>query len=116
MARLRKAYSRSAMLKCRSAILGLLVLLALSPAIAVSPHLTALNPTGAQRGTEAELTFTGERLQDTEEIICYEPGIEIGKLKLATNQTAVAQVRIAPDCPLGEHHLRLRAATGLSEL
>ncbi|HYV26715.1 MAG TPA: PPC domain-containing protein [Candidatus Eisenbacteria bacterium] len=102
------------MLKCRSAIL--FVLLALSPAIAVSPHLTALNPTGAQRGTETEITFTGERLQDTEEIICYEPGIEIAKLKLTTNQTAVAQLKIAPDCPLGEHHLRLRAASGLSEL
>ncbi len=83
---------------------------------ATSPHLTSLLPTGAQRGTEVQVSFVGDRLQDAEEIICYEPGIEVLKLDLITNKTVTAQLKIAPDCHFGEHHLRLRTATGLSEL
>jgi len=62
------------------------------------------------------MSFSGERLQDTEEIICYEPGIRIEKLSSVTNDTVTAKVEISPDCALGEHHLRLRAASGVSEL
>lgn len=86
------------------------------PAFATSPHLESLLPAGAQRGTQLEVTLTGERLQDAEEIFCYEPGIQIVKLNLVTNKTVTAEVKIAPDCALGEHHLRLRTASGLSEL
>src|SRR5436305_917311 len=39
---------------------------------ATSPQLSSILPTGAQRGTEVELRFGGDRLQDAEEIICYE--------------------------------------------
>src|SRR5439155_13452230 len=35
---------------------------------ATSPHLISLLPTGAQRGTEVQVSFVGDRLQDTEEI------------------------------------------------
>src|SRR5437667_12145081 len=60
----------------------------LSPcAHATSPHLTSLLPTGGQLGTELEIKFTGERLQDTGEVISYEPGIEVSKLGTVTNQT-----------------------------
>jgi hypothetical protein len=86
------------------------------PAFATSPHLESLLPTGGQRGTEIEITIVGERLQDAQEIFCYEPGIEVGKFAANTNKTVTAQLKIAPDCALGEHHLRLRTATGLSEL
>jgi hypothetical protein len=94
----------------------LVLFLSIAPVSATSPHLAAINPTGAQRGTELELSFSGERLQDAEEIICYEPGIQVLKLNLVTNKMAAAQVKVAPDCTLGEHHLRLRTASGLSEL
>lgn len=83
---------------------------------AASPRLVAITPTGGQRGTELALRFKGERLQDTREILCYELGLEVLKLGAVTNRLVEAQVKIAPDCPLGEHHLRLRAASGLSEL
>jgi hypothetical protein len=63
-----------------------------------------------------ELRFGGERLQDTEEIICYEPGIQISKPSSASNKVVKAQAKIAVDCALGEHHLRLRTASGVSEL
>jgi hypothetical protein len=91
-------------------------LAAVTTLAAPSPKLANVLPTGGQRGTEIELSFTGDRLQDTEEIIFHEPGIQMVKLLSATNKTVKAQVRIAPDCSLGEHHLRLRTATGISEL
>jgi len=81
-----------------------------------APQLTAISPAGGQRGTAVEMIFKGERLQDTEEIICYEPGIQVAALASVTNQSVKAQVKIAPDCSPGEHHLRVRTATGISEL
>jgi hypothetical protein len=91
-------------------------LLGANPVRATSPQLNNILPTGGQRGTELEVTFAGERLQDTEEIICYEPGVQVLKLSSITNNTVRAQLKISPECRLGEHHLRLRSATGLSEL
>lgn len=85
-------------------------------AFATSPHVESLVPAGGQRGTELEATFSGERLQDAQEIFCYEPGIQILKLNLVTNKIVTAQLKISADCALGEHHLRIRTATGLSEL
>jgi hypothetical protein len=94
-----------------------LLLLALAPgALAMAPHLAAINPTGAQRGTEPLFTFNGDRLQDTEEILCYEPGLQVSHFVLVTNNLVKAKVKILPECALGEHHLRLRTAGGLSEL
>jgi hypothetical protein len=68
---------------------------------AVEPHLVSVLPTGGQRGTEMEVSFHGERLQDAEEVIWYEPGLEVLKLGLVTNTIVKAQVRLAPDCGLG---------------
>src|SRR5579872_6095783 len=83
---------------------------------ATSPEFKEILPTGAQRGTELEVSFVGDRLQDAEEILCYEPGIEVLSLNLVTNKVTKAQLKLAADCSLGEHHLRVRTATGLSEL
>jgi len=63
-----------------------------------------------------EVSFHGDRLQDTEEVISYEPGLEVLKLSTTKKDVVTAQLRIAPDCRLGEHHLRIRTETGLTEL
>jgi len=84
--------------------------------LGTSPQVKSVLPTGGQRGTELEVSFEGERLQDAAEILCYEPGIEILKINSATNHVVKAQLKISPDCALGEHHLRLRTESGLSEL
>ncbi len=99
----------------RAGGLFLFALLAQS-AFASAPHLAAITPTGGQRGTEIEVSFAGERLGDAEEIIGYEPGIEVRQLSLATNKLVKAALKISPECALGEHHFRLRTASGLSEL
>jgi len=85
-------------------------------AFATAPRLASVLPTGAQRGAEIQLSFNGERLQDTEAVIGYEPGVEVRRLNLITNNLVRATAKIAPDCRLGEHHLRLRTASGLTEL
>ncbi len=86
------------------------------PASATSPQLRDISPTGGQRGSELEATFSGERLADCEQVICYEPGIQVLKLNLVTNNVVKAQLKIASGCRLGEHHFRLRAKSGFSEL
>jgi hypothetical protein len=96
-------------------LLGLALLCAVR-GWATAPQLASISPAGAQRGTELEMTFKGERLQDAEEIICYEPGVQVLALNSITNQMVKARVKITPDCDLGEHHLRVRTGTGISEL
>jgi hypothetical protein len=93
-----------------------MLLLAATSVSAAAPHLASILPPGGQRGTELELTFSGDRLQDTEEIICYEAGLEARRLNLVTNKLVKAAVNISPECRPGEHHLRIRTASGLSEL
>ena len=95
-----------------------LLALALSAATAgaVAPSLTTTTPTGLQRGTEAELRFTGARLEDTKEILFYEDGVKVLELKEIKDSHVLARVKIAADSPLGEHKVRVRTATGVSDL
>ncbi len=83
---------------------------------ASTPSLTAVRPVGGQRGTEMEINFHGDRMADAKEILFYQPGIAVTKLAAVNNTHVKASVKIAADCPLGLHDLRVRTATGLSEL
>jgi hypothetical protein len=87
-----------------------------SSAFAASPSLGGISPAGAQRGTEAVLTFSGARLADAQEVLVYYPGITVQKLEVVNDGQVKATVQIAPDCRLGEHAFRLRTATGVSDL
>lgn len=82
---------------------------------AASPSLGNIAPRGAQRGTEAVLTFQGGRLADAQEVLVYSPGITVKKLEVVNDAAVKATVQIAPDCPLGEHGFRLRTASGVSD-
>ncbi len=84
--------------------------------LAASPSLGIIQPRGAQRGTEAILTFQGARLADVQEILIYYPGITVKKLEPVNDATLKVTVVIAPDCRLGEHAFRVRTATGVSDL
>lgn len=100
--------------------LGLVLLLLGGPmtAPAMSPLLASTTPLGGQRGTELELTLRGERLADAQQIIWYSPGIQVLGIQIPTNQaqTVKARIQISPDCRLGEHALRIRCASGVSDL
>src|SRR4051812_9307738 len=100
----------------RSTLTLLALLLVTSAADAASPRLRSFRPPGAQRGTEVEVTFTGRRLSDTREVLFYRPGITATKLEAVNDTTLKATFKIAADTPLGLYDLRLRTASGISEM
>ena len=85
-------------------------------ATAASPSLEAIRPVGAQRGTEIDVTLSGARLGDAKEIFYYQPGITTVSLARLDDKTVKAKLKIAADAPLGLHDLRVRTASGISEL
>ncbi len=89
---------------------------AVAPVRAVAPNFTLTAPAGAQRGTTVEVTLRGDRLADTQEIFFYDRGIELAEIVSATERAVKVKLRIAADCRLGEHALRLRTASGISAL
>jgi hypothetical protein len=95
---------------------AILVLCAATSLSAATPNLSAIRPTGGQRGTELEITLSGARLGDAQEILYYQPGISTVSLAKVDDNNVKAKIKIAPDCRLGLHDLRLRTATGISEL
>lgn len=84
-------------------------------AAAVAPTLQSTTPNGVQRGTEVELKFNGSRLADAEEVLLYEPGMKILELKEVKDSYVLARVKLEADCPLGEHKIRIRTKTGVSD-
>lgn len=86
------------------------------PAIAASPNLASILPRGAQRGGEIEVTFNGERLDDAQELLIYEPGIEVAAFTIVNDKQVKATLKISPECTLGTKHMRLRCNTGMSGL
>ena len=99
----------------RPALLAAPFLLLAASAHASSPSLTAVRPVGGQRGTEVEVTLSGARLGDAQEILWYQPGIETLGITKVDDNVVKAKLRIAPDCAMGIHDLRVRTATGVSD-
>src|SRR5207302_2493027 len=99
--------------------LGALVIALLSCSTtsqAASPSLGGTSPRGAQRGTEVEVVLSGGQLDDAQEILFYEPGIEVAKFEVVNPTTVKVLFKIAPECMLGSHRLRISTATGISDL
>ncbi len=90
---------------------------ALLPGIAgaASPDLNGIMPRGGQRGTDVEVTFSGNRLADVEEIVSYNPAmIKAVSFKAENPTTLKVKLHIEPNCPLGEQLFRVRTKSGLS--
>jgi hypothetical protein len=100
----------------RTFLASCLVCLAVASAQASSPTLGGILPRGAQRGTDAGFLFNGARLSDAKEVIFYYPGVTVSKLEVVNDSQVKVTAKIAPDCRLGEHAVRLRTATGITEL
>lgn len=100
------------MLRC------LMVMLAFSavPAYAASPLLSNILPRGGQRGVETEVLLNGQRLEDAQELMIYEPGIEVAEFAVVNGNQVKAKLKIAAECTLGTKHMRIRTASGLSDL
>ena len=94
-----------------------------------TPRLQRTVPPGAQRGTSVEVQLQGRYLEKPEEVMLYEPGITIEsvtmldeidagngrKAKVDAGTRVLVKMKIAEDCELGVHGLRLRTASGISE-
>jgi hypothetical protein len=96
------------------ASMGWLILAA--PAWAVSPVLRLIQPVGGQRGTEVTVTLSGQRLNDIQEILFYQPGITVTKIVGGQEPRAVVTLKISETAALGLHDFRVRTATGVSSL
>src|SRR5690606_23221181 len=91
--------------------------LALGPAHAAYPRLRQIEPQGAQRGTEATVILRGDRVgKDPREILWHDPGIEVRELKSLDDNSVEAKLFLPSECPLGIHGLRVRTASGLTNL
>ncbi|MBL9169536.1 MAG: PPC domain-containing protein [Verrucomicrobiales bacterium] len=90
--------------------------LAAQPVLAVSPSVTSLNPPGGMAGTEVEVQLNGSRLEDAQELLLYSPGLTVRALEAKGGTKVRALIAIEPSCTLGEHQLRLRTLSGLSEI
>ncbi|PQO27060.1 PPC domain-containing protein [Blastopirellula marina] len=100
-------------------LLGLAVITTLLVSVAASaaePNLQRLDPPGFQRGTEIEVVLRGDRIADAEEVMFYEPGVTMKSLEKVDAKQAKVVLNVAPDCRLGQHALRLRTASGISDV
>jgi hypothetical protein len=74
-------------------------------------------PRGGTVGTTVDVTLRGRYLDDAREIVFYDNGVKAVNVKSigsAANEVK-AQFQIAPNARVGEHVLRLRTGSGLSE-
>ena len=99
---------------CRMFVLILIVVS--GNAFAASPVLSLITPRGAQRGVETEILLNGQRFEDAQEVMIYEPGIQVVDFAVVNGGQVKAKLKIDADCPLGTKHLRVRTASGLSDL
>jgi len=90
-------------------------LLSLAASAAFTPKLDVILPRGAQRGTEVTLQLIGQRLNNPQDLLFHQPGIELLGFE-QKEKKLLAKVRIAPDATLGEHPMRLRTSGGVSYL
>jgi hypothetical protein len=74
-------------------------------------------PRGGSRGATVTAEFHGRSLENPKEILFYQPGITAATFTPFAKPTDGFKVKfqIAADCPLGEHVLRVRTATSLSD-
>ena len=74
-------------------------------------------PRGGSRGATVEVTLHGQYLGEPKQILFYDSGIKAVRVAPGAKpgNEVKAAFEIAPDCTLGEHVLRLRTATALSE-
>ena len=79
---------------------------------ASSPALSLVLPQSAQRGTESDTTFQGERLGDAQEILFYEPGISTVSLNNSNATQLKVRLKVEPTARLGQHVVRVRTAAG----
>lgn len=100
----------------------LLSLMMLSQSVyAAAPRFTNLAPRGGQRGTEVTVTLQGTNLEDAEELLLYDEGLEVVSFAQPEDEKqkgkqVTATLKLKEGCDLGTYRMRIRSRTGLSDL
>lgn len=84
-------------------------------AFAAAPLLSNIMPRGGQRGSETEVTFSGTRIGDAQEVLFFEKGITFSGIEKVDDKRVKLKLKIAADCRIGEHIMHLRCAGGVTE-
>ncbi len=99
------------------------ILFASQVCLATQPSYRSVSPIGGQRGTELEIEISGDNLGDAEELLLYDPGVQVlslkpyqGDDKKKEGHLVQVKVKIADNCPLGVQRIRLRTKTGMTQL
>lgn len=112
----------------RSHLVAILVLLSGSAFAGQNRNIEVLRPRSGQRGKTVEVILEGRDISQPKEVLFYRPGIKAIDFEELPPRERVISLHhggfvrdrvkckfvIAPDCPLGEHPLRLRTADTLS--
>ncbi len=85
-----------------------------SLASGASPVLNSIMPRGGQIGTDVAITMSGARLEDTEEVASASPEVKVTGFKVEAGDKVTCTLHLEPNCPLGEHLLRIRTKSGLT--
>jgi len=112
-------FRSASFLFCLTVSLVLFSGLATEQVHATDPQLSTLTPYGAKLGDEVVVTFNGSRLDDAEEILCNEPGLQFSELTVVKDKKGnqvTAKVKVLANAVLGTHRLRIRTKSGISKL
>lgn len=97
-------------------VASLVGLSALATAQSPGPRVQSMSPAGGTVGSEVVVTMRGERLGKPLGVLLDAPGIEVLEVIGTDDRSCTLRLRLAADCPLGPHALRLRTANGLGNL
>lgn len=106
--------SRTACLLARVALL--VGTAALANAQGPGPRVQSMSPAGGTVGSELVVTLRGERLAKPLGVLLDAPGIDVLEVVGTDDRSCTLRLRLAADCALGPHALRLRTASGLGNL
>ncbi len=95
---------------------SILVLTLTTSPMNAGPTLEELMPPVGQRAKTFTVLLSGYQLEGPEQVILYRPGLKAERIERLNGTEVRVTLRAAEDCPLGEHPLRLRTRTGISEL
>ena len=84
--------------------------------VSAQPRPQYLNPCGGVRGQEVDVKITGNSLQTISDVLFYEEGISLVKIIEAKPKELKLKLKIADNCSLGSHHIRLFGKDNFSEV
>ncbi len=86
-----------------------------APLLAGTPRLLHVEPAGAQRGGEMEITCSGTNLSDARGFLFDTAGFTVTDIKPEKTRVK-AKVKVGPEVRLGEHSFRLITASGIADV